>query len=121
VSPVFGAHVQEKSIADGIKRVIRRAQGAKSLVVLTQEGVYAARDLLGRKPLVLGKSEDSWFVASESCAFDGYSGAKIVRDLAPGEIVFLTGDKEPRSEILEGSERRRKYCCFEWVYFCPKF
>lgn len=105
---------QEKSIFDGIKSVMETVQGPKSLVVLTKEGVYAARGPLGRKPLVLGEGKNCWCVASESCAFAN-NEVKITRDLSPGEIIFITNSQPPQSRIF--SNEKSQFCCFEWIYF----
>lgn len=89
-------------------------QGAYSLVVLTQEKLYALRDPWGIRPLCLGQQEKHWIVASETCALSAV-GATYIRDIQPGELVTIdtTG---MHSEIIIQA-RRRYACAFEYIYF----
>ena len=99
-------------------------EGAYSLTLLTKDSLIAARDPMGFRPLVLGqrkwKDEQgvekvSWVVASETCAFD-LIGAKLVREIEPGEIWIVDEEKGPRSLFLKKSEKQH-HCVFEHVYF----
>ncbi|MSQ12753.1 MAG: amidophosphoribosyltransferase [Dehalococcoidia bacterium] len=94
--------------------VMRRIQGAYSLVVLTPNSLMAARDPLGVRPLCLGSLNGGWVVASESCALD-HIGARYVRDLAPGEVVLI--DEQGLRTIHNGSDGRSAMCVFEVIYF----
>jgi amidophosphoribosyltransferase len=76
--------------------------------------LFAARDPHGFRPLVLGRLEESWIVASETCAFD-LIGAKFVREVAPGELVELDGE-EPRV-LRQPAPGPFSHCVFEHVYF----
>ena len=104
---------EEESIEDGIGNAQEAIQGSCSMLLLTQEGIYAARDRLGRTPIVIGKKEGALAVASESCAFANL-GYTVEKHLGPGETVFLTAD---------GYEQRNKpgdkmqICAFLWVYY----
>ncbi|MGD8705524.1 MAG: amidophosphoribosyltransferase, partial [Syntrophobacterales bacterium] len=104
---------EEESIEDGIRNAQEAIQGSCSMLLLTQEGIYAARDRLGRTPIVIGKKEGAFAVASESCAFANL-GYTVEKHLGPGETVFLTAD---------GYEQRNKpgdkmqICAFLWVYY----
>jgi amidophosphoribosyltransferase len=104
---------EEESIEDGIRNAQEAIQGSCSMLLLTQKGIYAARDRLGRTPIVIGKKEGAFAVASESCAFANL-GYKVEKHLGPGETVFLTAD---------GYEQRNKpgdkmqICAFLWVYY----
>jgi amidophosphoribosyltransferase len=104
---------EEESIEDGIRNAQEAIQGSCSMLLLTQEGIYAARDRLGRTPVVIGKKEGAFAVASESCAFANL-GYNVEKHLGPGETVFLTAD---------GYEQRTKpgdkmqICAFLWVYY----
>ena len=104
---------EEESIEDGIRNAQEAIQGSCSMLLLTQKGIYAARDRLGRTPIVIGKKEGAFAVASESCAFANL-GYEVERHLGPGETVFLTAD---------GYEQRNKpgdkmqICAFLWVYY----
>ena len=96
---------------------MRRLEGAYSLVGLTPDSVFAARDPLGIRPLCLGQRGDGWIVASETCALDNL-GAEFVREIAPGEVVVI-GRDGIRSSIWPGvnEERSRALCVFELIYF----
>ncbi|MFT7579741.1 MAG: amidophosphoribosyltransferase [Myxococcota bacterium] len=95
------------------------AEGAYSLVILTQGAVYAVRDPLGLRPLCLGQLEGDagrgWVVASESCAF-GTIGARFVREVAPGEIVRLDAEGL-HATMAEVPSKDPALCVFEYVYF----
>ncbi len=90
------------------------AVGAFSVAVLCDGRLFAARDPLGFRPLALGRLEEAWVVASETCAFD-LLGARFVREVAPGEVVELEGE-EPRV-LRAGSSPPFAHCVFEHVYF----
>jgi amidophosphoribosyltransferase len=104
---------EEESIEDGIRNAQEAIQGSCSMLLLTQKGIYAARDRLGRTPVVIGKKEGAFAVASESCAFPNL-GYKVEKHLGPGETIFLTAD---------GYEQRNRpgdkmqICAFLWVYY----
>jgi len=81
-------------------------------LALTKEGLWAARDPLGRTTLVIGRKSEAFAVASESCAFPNL-GFKFIKELAPGEIVLLTKNGlETKKQILRGG----KICAFLWIY-----
>jgi amidophosphoribosyltransferase len=104
---------EEDSFENGIKKAQDIIRGSCSILILTNKGIYVARDKLGRTPLVIGKKEGSYAVASESCAFPnlGYSTDRFV---GPGEIVFLT----PEACIREKEpENKMQICSFLWVYY----
>ena len=101
------------SFVEGIERVQESVQGSCSLLLMTEDSIYAARDKLGRTPLIIGRKEDAFSVTSESCAFPNL-GFEHEKDLGPGEIVCLTA---------EGLEQCRppgdqmQVCSFLWVYY----
>ncbi|MBW1990480.1 MAG: amidophosphoribosyltransferase [Deltaproteobacteria bacterium] len=104
---------QEDSIAAGIKRVQQEIRGSLTLLLLTPQGLWAARDRLGRTPLVLGKREDGYCVASESCAMPNL-GFELVHYLGPGETLFITPDGyEQKIPPGEGMQ----ICAFLWIYY----
>ncbi|MHB8092206.1 MAG: amidophosphoribosyltransferase [Syntrophales bacterium] len=104
---------EEDSYEKGIENVFEKVKGSCSLLLLTEDGLFAARDKLGRTPVVIGKKAGAFAVSSESSSFCnlGYETEKF---LGPGEIVFITAD---------GYEQRRKpndqmqVCAFLWVYY----
>lgn len=99
---------------DALLEVLPRVKGAYSLVLLTRDKLIAVRDPYGFRPLCLGRYQDSFVVASESCAFD-IIGAKYLRDVEPGELVVL-GQGELTSRRLAQSAPEKR-CVFEHVYF----
>lgn len=101
------------SIVDGINNVFRRIEGSCSMIVLTEDGIVAARDFLGRTPLVIGKKEGAYAVTSESAAFPNLE-YDIVRDLGPGEIVKFTANA---MEVLQQPQEEQQVCSFLWVYY----
>jgi amidophosphoribosyltransferase len=104
---------EETSYERGIENVFEKVKGSCSLLLLTRQGLYAARDKLGRTPVVLGKKEGAFAVSSETSAFSNL-GFETEKFLGPGEILFVTAD---------GYEQRRKpgdrmqICAFLWVYY----
>lgn len=110
-------HLMAQAHGDVIERLIqalRDVEGAYSLVALTQDRVIGVRDPLGVRPLVLGRLDESWVLASETCAFD-IIGAEYVREVEPGEIVVL-GPEGVRSLRPFGKAAQR-FCIFEFIYF----
>ena len=104
---------QEATFEAGIARAQEAVEGSCSLLLLTKEGIYAARDLLGRTPVVIGRKNGAYTATMETCAFPNL-GYEIDRYLGPGEIVRITED---------GAEQRRppagktQICAFLWVYY----
>ncbi len=97
----------------GIENVYARVEGSCSMLLLTEKGMIAARDKLGRTPVVTGKKEDAFAVATESCSFFNL-GYETVRDLGPGEIVRVTADG---IETLRKPGEQMQVCAFLWVYY----
>ena len=93
--------------------LMRRLNGAYSLVVLTPDELMAARDPMGNRPLSLGRLNGGWVVASETCAFD-HLGATFIREIEPGEVVRIT---EEGVESFRVAERKDAFCIFEYIYF----
>ncbi len=94
--------------------VMRRAQGAFCLTILTKDGVIAARDPLGLRPLSLARIDGGFCFASETCAFD-LIGANFIRDVEPGETIVLTEDGITSYKLPD--KDRQAFCIFEYVYF----
>ena len=104
----MGATFQE-----GINLVFRKVRGSCSMLILTENGLIAARDALGRTPIVLGRKEEGWAASSETTSFPNL-GFLQVRDLGPGEIVRITADGP---EQLQPPFNRQQICSFLWVYY----
>jgi amidophosphoribosyltransferase len=97
-----------------IRAFMRLAQGAYSLVLLTSDAIYAVRDPVGLRPLCLGRIDEGYVVASETCALSTI-GADLVRQIAPGEIVRL--DQTGAASVIGMPSEKRALCVFEYVYF----
>jgi amidophosphoribosyltransferase len=98
-----------------IKSLMRVAEGAYSLAILTRNAIYAVRDPLGLRPLCLGELDGGYVVASESCALQTV-GARFVREIEPGEILRL--DQHGVTSIMAPrASHKRALCVFEHVYF----
>jgi len=100
----------EERLVEALKKV----KGAYCLVILTNDGVIAARDPRGFRPLSLGKCGDAWAVASETCALD-IINASYVRDIEPGEIVII--DKNGIRSLKPFKKSPHSFCIFEFIYF----
>ncbi len=99
--------------AGGLRNAQLRIQGSCSMLLLTPDGLIAARDKLGRTPIVIGRKEDGYAVTSETTAFPNL-GYSVVRDLGPGEVVKITADG---IEVLKPTLQRKQICAFLWVYY----
>jgi len=104
---------QEATFEDGIQNAQETIEGSCSLLLLTDKGVYAARDRLGRTPVVIGEKEGSFAATLETCAFPNL-GFEINKYLGPGEIVLIT---EEGVEQKKSPESRMQICGFLWVYY----
>jgi amidophosphoribosyltransferase len=103
-----------RNLSSALGDALNQVEGAYSLVMLTQDELYAVRDPRGFRPLVLGKLGDSWLVASETCAFD-LLNAHYVREVEPGEMVRIS--RSGIESIRFAPEKARQQCIFEHVYF----
>ena len=101
------------TFVEGINNVYRKIEGSCSMLILTEDGIIAARDFLGRTPIVIGKKEGAYAVSSETSSFPNLD-YKVVRDLGPGEIVRLHHDGY---EVMQPAFEREQICSFLWVYY----
>jgi amidophosphoribosyltransferase len=108
------ANAPGRDWGERVHYLMRRVQGAYSLVVLTKDSLIAIRDPLGVRPLCVGKINGGWVVASESCALD-HLGAKLLREIEPGEAIVI--DDQGMRVLYRGTERKRALCIFEYIYF----
>ena len=104
---------QKSTIVEGIQYVQELVDGSMTLLLLTPKGIYAARDRVGRTPVILGKKEDAFCASFESFAFFNL-GYETYRELGPGEVVFLTPES---AETLVKPREEMKICSFLWVYY----
>ncbi|MDD7416154.1 MAG: amidophosphoribosyltransferase [Treponemataceae bacterium] len=105
---------QKNSILEGLQFVQHIIQGSMSILVMTPEGIYAARDKLGRTPIQIGKKDNSYCLATESFSFINL-GYQHCKELGPAEIVFISQKKG--IEILQPSGDKMKFCTFMWIYY----
>jgi len=96
--------------------VLPKLKGAFSLVFLAGDTIVGVRDPYGFRPLCLGKFEGSYILASESCALD-LMGAQYIREIEPGEVVFINGEKLESAFLPEAGKVKRASCIFENIYF----
>lgn len=111
---LIGALISQKSsFIEGIRYAQEKIEGTMSLLLLTEDGIIAARDKNGRLPIVIGKREDGFCVSLESFAFQklGYTQCK---ELTPAEIVKITAKG---CEVLEKGNGDLKICSFLWTYY----
>ena len=101
------------NIVEGIKHAQELIKGSMSILILTAEGIYAARDKLGRTPIVIGEKSSGYCVTFESSAFLNL-GYHHYRDLGPGEIIFMQPNK---IEVKQEPGDKMKICSFLWVYY----
>jgi len=104
---------EETTFADGIQNVYDSIEGSCSLLILTQEGMIAARDKLGRTPIIIGKKAGAFAASSESCALTNLD-YEIEYYVGPGEIVSLTPDGYTQ---LKKPGDKMQICSFLWVYY----
>jgi len=104
---------QQENFKSGIESVQDLIDGSCSLLLLTQEGIYAARDKFGRTPIVIGKKNGSYAATFETCAFPTRE-FEIERFLGPGEIVLINPDG---INNIKGPENKLSICSFLWVYY----
>jgi len=109
------AHQSHKTRLDAFVDSLRKLQGAYSLALIIENRLVAARDPWGFRPLVIGKRDDVYYIASESCALD-LVGGEYLRDVEPGEIVVI-GDKGIQSLRIPLKAPKKFNCSFEFVYF----
>ncbi len=101
------------TLADGIRYAQEMIDGSMSMLILTPEGVYAARDRVGRTPIVLGRKDGAYCAASEDFAFFNL-GYEYDRDLGPAEIALLTPEGV---EVVQPPQQEMKMCAFLWAYY----
>lgn len=101
-----------RTLTEGIEEVYDRIKGSASILLLMKDGIYAARDRLGRTPLVIGKRDEEYVIATETCSFLNL-GFRIKKYLTPGEIVLIG-----RSGFEEKSagKKTNQICAFLWIY-----
>ena len=106
--------VHTKSVEEAILHTASKIKGAYGLVIASPRKLIGVRDPLGLKPLCLGKRDDSYVIASESCALTAI-GAQFLRDIRPGEIVTIT--RNGITSNFDLCQSQQAHCIFEYIYF----
>ena len=101
------------TFVEGINKVYQKINGSCSMLILTEDGIIAARDFLGRTPIVIGRKEGAYAVSSETTSFPNLD-YQVVRDVGPGEIVRL---RATGIEVMQKPLSRCQICSFLWVYY----
>ena len=105
------------SVEEAVGLAMKKIQGAYSVVIMSPRKLIAARDPYGFRPLVIGKRDNAWVIASETCALETI-GAEFIRDVRPGEIVTIKGDGQLYSDTsMCLPEEKEARCVFEYIYF----
>lgn len=104
---------QRDTIVEGIKYAQQIIKGSMSILILTSEGIYAARDFYGRTPIVIGKKEDAYCIAFESFSYLNL-GYHDYKELGPAEIVYVTPES---CQTVSSPGKDMKICSFLWVYY----
>ena len=101
------------TFVEGINKVYQKIDGSCSMLILTEDGIIAARDFLGRTPIVIGHKEGAYAASSETTSFPNLD-YQVLRDVGPGEIVRLRANG---LEVLQKPLSRCQICSFLWVYY----
>ena len=113
-SSIIGSLIAQKdNFADGIRYMQEKIDGTVSLLILTEDGIIAARDAKGRLPIIIGRRDDGYCCSFESFAFQKL-GYETYRELLPGEIVKITADGV---EVLAEGHTDMQICTFLWTYY----
>ena len=102
-----------KTFVEGINLVYKKIEGSCSMLVLTEDGIIAARDYMGRTPIVIGQKDGAYAASSETTSFPNLD-YKTVRDVGPGEIIRL---RAHGMEVLQEARKEKQICSFLWVYY----
>lgn len=105
--------IQGKNFVEGIEKVFEVVKGSCTMLLLTEDGIIAARDSWGRTPIIIGKKDGAYAIASETTAFSNL-GYEIDHFIGPGEIVKVKADGY---EVLRKPNRHMQICSFLWIYY----
>lgn len=108
------SYAKEDTFDEALLSVLKKLQGAFSLVIMTKDKLYGLKDPYGVRPLCLGKTENSYVLASETCALD-IVGATFLREITNGEIVII--DKDGMQSKTYSRNKKNSMCIFEFIYF----
>lgn len=108
--------IKTPTVEAAVKNAMKKIKGAYSLIVMSPRKLIGARDPFGFKPLCIGKRDNAYILASETCALDTI-GAEFVRDVLPGEIVTINEDGIKSDTSLCLPKEKEARCIFEYIYF----
>ena len=119
-SEVIAYHIARErvkcgSVEEAVTRALKKVRGSYSLVIMSPRKLIGARDPFGFRPLCIGKRDNAYILASESCALDTI-GAEFVRDVEPGEVVTISPEYGIQSYKNMCQEQHAR-CIFEYIYF----
>ena len=106
--------VHSATVEEAVHKTVEKIRGGYALVIMSPRKLIGARDPYGLKPLCLGKRDNAYVLASESCALTSV-GAEFIRDIEPGEIVTITKNGLKSSKLTE--KKKLAHCVFEYIYF----
>ena len=106
--------VHSATVEEAVHKTVEKIRGGYALVIMSPRKLIGARDPYGLKPLCLGKRDNAYVLASESCALTSV-GAEFIRDIEPGEIVTITKNGLKSSKLTE--KKKHAHCVFEYIYF----
>ncbi len=121
-SEVIAYHIarerlKSKTVEEGVGRAMDKIKGAYSLIVMSPRKLIGARDPFGFRPLCIGRRDNAYILASETCALDTV-GAEFVRDVLPGEIVTISPEYGIQSDTSRCiAKEKQARCVFEYIYF----
>ena len=109
--------VKTSSAEEAVQNAMKKLVGSYSLIVMSPRKLIGARDPFGFRPLCIGKRDNAYVLASESCALDTI-GAEFVRDIEPGEVITITPEKGIESDMTMAlAPEKQARCVFEYIYF----
>lgn len=109
--------IHTQAVEEAVANAMKKIKGAYSLVIMSPRKMIGARDPFGFKPLCIGKRDNAYILASESCALDTI-GAEFIRDVRPGEIVTITKDGiRSDTRLCMEDKQKEARCIFEYIYF----
>ena len=120
-SEVIAYHIARERLKtakaeEAVRNAMKKIEGAYALVVISPRKMIGARDPFGLRPLCIGKRDNTYFLASESCAIAAVGG-EFVRDVEPGEIVSFTKNGITSDKSMAISPKKQARCIFEYIYF----
>lgn len=108
--------IKSATVEEAVNKAVKKIKGAFSLIVMSPRKLIGARDPYGFKPLCIGKRDNAYILASETCALDTI-GAEFVRDVLPGEIVTINENGISSDTSLCLPKEKEARCIFEYIYF----